>query len=84
MIEYVQAIILPYIERVCDSFTEDTHALIVVDNFKGQVISAVTELLDSNNIHICLLPPNVTDRVQPKDLSINKPAKDFLKPHFED
>ena len=84
MIEYVQAIILPYIERVHDSFTEDTPALIVMDNFKGQVTPAVAELLDSNNIHVCLLPPNVTDKLQPMDLSVNKPAKDFLKHRFED
>ena len=84
MIEYVQAIILPYVERMCDSFTEDTLALIVMDNFKGQVTPAVAELLDSNNFHVCLLPPNVTDRLQPMDLSVNKPAKDFLKRCFED
>jgi len=32
------------------------------------------------------MPPaaNTTDLLQPMDLSVNKPAKDFLKRHFED
>ncbi|MCG8626916.1 MAG: hypothetical protein MJE68_33560, partial [Proteobacteria bacterium] len=37
-----------------------------------------------NSIHVCLLPPNTTDRLQPLDISVNKPAKDFLKRKFED
>ena len=56
----------------------------MMDNFKGQITSTVTELLDANNIHVCLLPPNTTDQLQPMDLSVNKPGKDFLKRCFED
>ena len=58
--------------------------LVIVDNFKGQITPAVTELLESNLIHVCLLPPNTTDQLQPMDLSVNKPAQDFLKCCFED
>lgn len=35
-------------------------------------------------IHVCLLSPNTTDRLQPMDISVNKPAKDLLKRKFED
>ena len=31
-----------------------------------------------------LLPANTTDSLQPMDLLVNKPAKDFLKWHFEE
>lgn len=54
----------------------------VEDNFKGQITEAVNKLLDSNNIHVCLLPPN-TDRLQPVDISVNTPVKDFRKQQFD-
>ena len=54
-----------------------------MDNFKGQMTESVHNL-ESNSIHICLLPPNTTDRLQPMDVSINKPAKDFLKQKFDE
>lgn len=54
-----------------------------MDNFKGQVTETFLALLDCYNIHLCLLPPNTTDRLQPLDISVNKPAKDFLKQKFD-
>ena len=83
MIQYIQ-IIIPYINRTREAFEDDTPALIIMDNFKGQVTSAVNSLLEENDIHVCLLPASTTDCLQPMDISVNKPAKDFLKRRFED
>ena len=77
----VKNIIVPYVKSTRGSFEDDTPALVIIDNFKGQITSSVTDLLGSNNIHVCLLPPNTTDPLQPMD---SKPVKDFLKRHFED
>ena len=54
-----------------------------MDNFKGQVTPKMNALLEQHNIHSCLLPPNTTDRLQPMDLSANKPAKAFLRGEFQ-
>ena len=43
----------------------------------------VIALLEMRNTDIIFVPPNCTDRLQPMDLSINKPAKDFLKQEFQ-
>lgn len=40
--------------------------------------------LEEENVHVVYLPPNVTDLLQPLDISINKPAKSFLKRKFEE
>ena len=34
--------------------------------------------------YIILIPPNCTDRLHPLDISVNKPAKDFLQREFQD
>ena len=77
MVQYVENIIVPYVEARRTSFEDDTPALVIMDNFKGQITSAISELLEANNIPVVLLPPNTTDSLQPMDLSVNKPAKDF-------
>jgi len=57
MLQYVKNIIVPYVKSTCGAFEDDTPALVIIDNFKGQITSSVADLLESNNIHICLLPP---------------------------
>ena len=84
MLQYVENIIVPYVRATRSAFTDETPALVIMDNFKGQITSAVTNLLEENNIHVCLLPPNTTDLLQLMDLSVNKSAKDFLKRCFEE
>ena len=39
----------------------------------------MTELMESHNIHTCLIPPNITDCLQPMDVVVNKLAEAFLK-----
>ena len=83
-IQYIQNIIIPYVNKTRETYEDDTPALIIMDNFKGQITSTVSNLLEENNIHVCLLPANTTDRLQPIDLTVNKPTKDFLKRCFGD
>ena len=40
-------------------------------------------LLQDNNIHYVIVPPNCTDRLQPLDISVNKSAKEFLRSKFQ-
>ena len=42
------------------------------------------KMLADNNIFYVLVRANCTDRLQPLDLSINKPAKDFMKKKFQE
>jgi len=83
MIQYVENIIMPYIERTRETLGNDSAALVIMDNFKGQVTDKMTRLLESYNIHTCLIPPNTTDRLQPMDVAVNKPAKAFIRQCFQ-
>lgn len=40
-------------------------------------------LLESRNILIAIVPANCTDRLQPLDVRVNKPVKDFLQSKFQ-
>ena len=55
--------IVPYINSVCESSENDTPAMIIMDNFKGQ-----------DNKQVCLLPPNTTEWLQLLDISISQHA----------
>ena len=55
MIQYVDLVILPYVERVKKAEEcENAPALVIIDNFKGQITAKVNTLLEDNNIHVCL------------------------------
>ena len=81
MVRYVQNIIIQYVHVAAThtGFEEVTPALVIMDSFIGQIMSAVTELLEENSLYmyVALLPANTTGSLQPIDLSVNKPVKDF-------
>ena len=84
MLEYIRDIIIPYVERVWEELGDRKSALVVIDNFKGQITPAVNAALDECDIHVFLLPPNTTYTLQPLDISVNKPAKDFIRGKFQE
>ena len=83
MFRYIKAIIIPYVEKQRDNLGEDKSALVIMDNFKGQITPCVNAILEENLIRVCLLPANTTDLLQPMDLSVNKPVKDFFGENFK-
>ena len=85
MIDYVQSILLPYVraKRTALKLPDNQPALAIVDQFKGQMTSTFQDFLTANHITIIAVPPNCTDRLQPLDLSVNKPIKDSLKAKFQ-
>ena len=62
MVEYINHIIIPYVEKKRDfyGYSEDTPALVIMDNFKGQVTTRINNILEHHDIHVSLLPPNTT------------------------
>ena len=59
MEEYI-GIIVPYVEKAREKVGAEKAALVIMDNFKGQ-ITKITNRLKENNIFISWLPPNTTD-----------------------
>ena len=86
MIVYLNHIIIPYVnaKRKELGLNQEHPALVIFDVFKGQCTENVFQLLEENNILYVIVPNNCTDALQPLDLSINKPAKDFMKSKFQE
>ena len=83
MLQYIEHIVDPYIQSVrVLLYTPTTPGVIIMNNFKGQLTDKVISLLEKCHFHVCLLPANTTNLLQPMDVSINKPAKSFLKKQF--
>ena len=51
MVQYVENIVIPYVAGIQAAIEEDKPALVIMDNFKGQITSAVTELIEEKDIH---------------------------------
>ena len=58
-------------------------ALVIFDKFTAQGTDQVLQILQ-NNIYLVMVPANTTDILQPLDISVNKPAKDFLRNQFQE
>lgn len=58
-------------------------AVLIFDMFRAQLSDDFMTYLKSNAIIPVLVPPNCTDKLQPMDLSIQKPVKDFMKNCFQ-
>lgn len=85
MIGYINNIILPYVTgmRVKLQLPQTHPALAIFDHFEGQLTPRVQDCLEDNHIIMIDVPANCTDRLQPMDLSVNKPFKDQLKTSFQ-
>ena len=42
----------------------DYRALVIFDQFKGQVTDAIFKLLEENHVNLVIVPANCTDRLQ--------------------
>ena len=83
---YLTDVLLPYVTKKRNELKlpENHRALVIFDHFKGQVTASIFCLLEENNISFVLVPANCTDRLQPLDISVNKPAKSFLRSKFQE
>ena len=84
MMMYLHSILLPYIEKTRAELQLNSNhrTLVIFDQFKAQTTDNFLSTLERNHISVVEVPGNCTDRLQPLDLSINKPVKDHLKSCF--
>lgn len=82
MIEYIDKIIIQHVDskRKELGLSCNFPALVLFDHFSGQTSQAIINKLDLMHV---LIPRTCTDRLQPMDLSVNKPIKSCLQSSFQ-
>ena len=70
MIEYIEKVIQPIVDKQSTSF-------LVMDDFKAHSVCSVIGKLQSLQISHTIIPGGFTSALQPLDVSLNKPFKDY-------
>ena len=82
---YIENILLPFVSKKREELklSKSHPALVIFDCFRGQTTDGIKKLLAKNNILTVPIPPNCTHKLQPMDVSINKPMKEELRKRFQ-
>ena len=85
MHRYIEKVIVPFIEkkRIALKLPTIHPALVLYDCFRGQTTAKIESLLEKNNNVTVQIPANCTDKLQPMDVSVNRPMKDRLRKNFQ-
>ena len=86
VIELLEKVVFPFVveKRKELSLPDEQKAILVFDVFKGQETERVQSLIADNNCISVFVPANMTNYFQPLDLTVNGPAKQFLKGKFQE
>ena len=82
--KFIEEILKPYVRQVIerDNLPIVQTALVIMDVIKGQVTPVVLDLYKVSNIVIVLVPANVTNHLQPLDITVNGYVKTFMRAKF--
>ena len=85
MKRYIERIVIPFVDlKRKELMLAKSHpALVLFDCFRGQTTDAIELMLKESHIVSVLIPPNFTDKLQPMDVSINKPVKHGMRTRFQ-
>ena len=62
---------------------KEKRGLLIIDNFEGHFNKEIQEKINELRFDILKLPPNTTPYLQPLDLTINKPFKNYYSDYWE-
>ena len=74
MNDYIDKIIIPYVNKVKDDcyLPLGQHVLVIFDCFRRQITDEFTAKLSANRLIYITVPPNCTDLLQPMEKVSNR------------
>ena len=72
--------IFPYLKKVKEEkcISKEQCSLVILNTFEGQDNDILKELRGEKFCEVTIVPHNLTNKLQPLDISVNKPAKAFI------
>ena len=85
-VELFQKVIFPYLKNVklSKKYPKEQMSLIIMDMFKGQNNDIVLNLWKKHFCQVVIVPHNLTNKFQPLDITVNKPAKSFISNKYNE
>ena len=80
----VEFFVFPHFDKVKEAknYPKEQFLLVIMDTFKGQDNPVLDELCQKHYCEIVIVPHTLTNKFQPLDLTVNKPAKAFMSQKY--
>ena len=80
MEQYLQFIWQPYVEKTPEELGLPDHdSLLMLDSFKAHITEKIETRMKEHGTTHCVIPGGCTSKLQPLDVSLNKPFKQVMK-----
>ena len=81
---FFNKIVFPHFKNVrkAKGYPDERMSFIIMDTFKGQDNDEVAKLCRKNNCALIIAKHNLTNKFQPLDITVNNPAKGFIKDKY--
>ena len=85
-IELFEKVIFPYLKQAKASlkYPKEQMSLIIMDTFKGEDNDVILDLCEKHMCQVVIVPHNLSNKFQPLDIAINKPAKSFISHKYNE
>ena len=83
-LSFFNKIVFPHFKNVrkAKGYPDEQMSLIITDTFKGQDNDKVAKLFCKSNCALIIVPHILTNKFQPLDITVNKPAKSLIKDKY--
>ena len=79
-----QGIMRKWIKSILTPHTKGRHCLLVFDSFRAHLTDEILLSLAKVNVTVVVIPGGCSSKMQPVDVSLNKPIKDIVRGLWED
>ena len=76
---YIEQIWRPFMEKVADEMEMPKGSLLILDSFSAHKTTEIMDAFQEADTKCVIIPGGCTSKVQPLDVSVNKPFKNILR-----